>query len=48
MYTNKIVKYNNYIDTTKTVRTIRTKDEDLPVNKVYNNSYVEDDLMITT
>ena len=27
--TNKIVKYNNFIDTTKTLGTIGTKDEDL-------------------
>ena len=33
IYTNKIVKYNNYIETTKTLRTIKTKDEDLPINK---------------
>ena len=39
-YTNKTVEYNNYIDSTKTLPTIRTKGEDLPMNKIYIN-YVQ-------
>ena len=30
-YTNKIVKCNNCLNTTKTLGTIRIKDEDLPI-----------------
>ena len=45
-YTNKIVKYNNCIDTTKTLRTIRNKDEDLPINKIYLTAMCKDDLVI--
>ena len=46
IYTNKIVKYNNYIDTTKTLRTVRTKDEDLPINKEYITAMYKYDLVI--
>ena len=46
IYTNKIEKYNNYIDTTKTLRTIRTKDEDLPINKEYITAMYKYDLVI--
>ena len=48
IYTNKIVKYNNYIDTTKTLRTVRTKDEDLPINKEYITAMYKYDLVIKT
>ena len=48
IYTNKIVKYNNYIDTTKTLRTVRTKDEDLPINKEYITAMYKYDLLIKT
>ena len=34
IYTNKIVNYNNYIDTAK-LKNYKNKDEDLPINKVY-------------
>ena len=37
IYTNKIVKYNNYVDTTETLGTIRTEDECLPMNQIYIN-----------
>ena len=30
-----MIKYNNYIYTTKTLRTIRSKDEDLPIRSIY-------------
>ena len=46
-YTNKIVKYNNYIDTTKTIGTIRTKDEDLPTDQTYVTAVHKNDLVIT-
>ena len=39
IYTNTIVKYNNYIDTTKTLRIIRTKDKDLKHNQQYRNLF---------
>ena len=45
--TNKIVKYNNYKDTTKTLGTIRTKDEYLPINKIYITATNKDYLVIT-
>lgn len=37
IYTNKIVKYNSYLDTTKKLGTIRTEDEYLPMNQIYIN-----------
>ena len=43
-----MIKYNNYICTTKTLRTIRSKDEDLPINKVYIIAMYKDYLVITT
>ena len=48
IYTNIIVKYNNYIYTRKTWRTIRSKDEDLHINKVYIIAIYKDYLVITT
>ena len=48
IYTNAIVKYNNYIDTTKALRTIKTKDEDLPIKKYMYLAMYKDYLVITT
>ena len=48
IYTNTIVKYSNYIYTTKTLRTIRSKDKDLLKNKVYVIAMCRDYLVITT
>ena len=46
-YTKKIVKYNNYVNTTKSLGTIRIKDEDLPIYiKIY--LYIYKDALVMT
>ena len=37
IYTNKIVQYNNYLDNTETLGTIKTEDEYLPMNQICIN-----------